>query len=164
MFPPMQIRAYQPSTDLPALGALYRQTVLAIGPQHYSPQQVSVWASYGDDLDAIAPRLSQGITLVGTVDDQPIAFGQLAPADYLAFLYCHSDHCRRGYASAIYDVLESHARQAGSAQITTHASVFSRPVFARKGFEVVEIEQANVKDVHFERYIMRKTLIPARAE
>ena len=154
----MQLRPYQPRTDAPLLAALYRESVLAIAPQRYSPQQVQAWAAYGQNDADLARRLESGITLVGVIDDQPVAFGQLWPMDYLAFLYCASDHCRRGYASRLYDVLESYAISAGSSFITTHASEFSRPVFERKGFRLVEIEHVIRSDVRFDRYVMRKDL------
>jgi|GEM_PF-3759448 len=55
-------------------------------------------------IDRVRVALSVGQTIRAVVGGSPVAFGQLHPADHIAYLYCHSAHARRGYAAAILAV------------------------------------------------------------
>ena len=53
----INIRRYRGS-DAEALTKLYRESVLEIGIEQYSLEQVKVWASYADELEEIRHRLA----------------------------------------------------------------------------------------------------------
>jgi len=145
--------------DLDALAKIYREAVIAIGPQAYDAEQVRVWALYPDSMDEFRERLSRGFTLVAEAGaNGPVAFGQLDPEDHVAFLYCAPSSTRRGIASAIYQRLEAHAMAQGQPELTTDASRISRPFFAKHGFEVTAVEHAVRLGVEFERFRMHKAL------
>lgn len=154
----IHLRPFAPD-DLDALAKIYREAVIAIGPQAYDAEQVRVWALYPDSMDEFRQRLSRGFTVVAEAGAAaPVAFGQLDPADHVAFLYCAPSHARRGVASAIYQRLEAHATDQGQSELTTDASRISRPFFAKHGFEVIAVEHAVRLGVEFERFRMRKML------
>ena len=58
-----RIRKYR-GGDAEALTKIYRESILEIGIEQYTREQVEVWASYADELEEIRHRLADGITLV----------------------------------------------------------------------------------------------------
>lgn len=156
----IEIRATTPE-DLPAIAAIYRDAVLALGPAAYTAAQVAAWAAWPErEPDEFRRRCLSGIALLLSVGGEPAAFAQLDPPGHLDFLYCRGDYARRGFATRLHGELESHARAAGVTLLHTEASKISRPVFTRLGYEVREIEQVVRGGESFERYRMVKILGP----
>ncbi|HZP59358.1 MAG TPA: GNAT family N-acetyltransferase [Opitutaceae bacterium] len=159
----MLIRAFK-SADVSAAASVYRDAVITLGPQAYSPAQVKVWATYPDDLGRFAAQLRKGLTLVCEEEGRMAAFGQLEPVDHIALLYCSSQFSRRGYATAILRRLEEQAEIQKIGGLRTEASRISRPFFARQGYAVVEVERTIRLGVEFERFKMQKLLTTNHAE
>lgn len=158
----MELRRYQGS-DVAALVALYRDAVLGTGATAYSLEQVAAWATFPENSEAFGHQLAQGMTLIAIEGGQPVAFGQLHPSNYVAFLYTASHQGRRGYATAIYQQLEVAARRAGVRYLSTDASRVSRPFFLKMGFEVVGQEEVSRRGVLLERFSMQKAIAPEPA-
>jgi putative acetyltransferase len=151
----MQIRAYRKS-DTQTLADLYRDSVRGIGPQAYTPEEVTAWALYPEDLDEFCVRLSRGLTLIAELDGRVAAFGQLDPADHIAFLYTATSFQRRGLATAIYAQLEARAIAQAVDVVHTEASRISRSLFEKLAFRVIEIEHVVRYGITFERFRMQK--------
>jgi len=149
------LRNYTPQ-DAARLAEIYRDAVRTIGPQAYDAKQIDAWASYPESIGEFRDRLSRGLTLVKEVDGEIVAFGQLDPADHIAFLYCCGKQSRKGIASEIYRALEQHAISQGVSELETDASRISRPFFEKHCYRVIEIEQAVRLGLQFERFRMRK--------
>lgn len=156
------IRGGEPG-DAPRLAALYRESVMRLGPTAYDPAQVAAWARYPDDDEAFAEQLASGLLRVAEVDGAPAAFGLLEENDHVALLYCHPGHARRGLASRILHDLESHARAAGQVVISTDASRVSRPFFEHHGYHLTGREEVVRHDVTLERFHLSKCLIEPAA-
>ena len=124
----------------------------------YSEEQVLMWASYPASGEDFRERLARGGVLVTKVAGEVVAFGQLEPADHVAFLYCKGAFARRGLASALYAQMEAQARAAGVVSMHTEASRISRAFFEKHGFSVAEVERVVRLGVEFERFKMRKML------
>jgi putative acetyltransferase len=150
------IRKYAPR-DAERLASVYRDAVSSLGPQAYSPRQIAVWAAYPEDIEEFRDRLGRGQTLVAEVAGEITAFGQLDPADHIAFLYCRGDQSRKGIGSAIYRALEQFAFSQGTSNLDTDASRISRPFFEKHGYCVSHIEHVVRYGVDFERFKMTKT-------
>jgi putative acetyltransferase len=153
----MNLRQYVPE-DAGALIAVYRDAALVLGRLAYTEEQARVWAMYPDDPDDFRGALSQGVTICAVADNAPVAFGQIHPADHIAYLYCHSAHARRGYASAILARLEEQAKQDGIAAVRVEASAVARPLFEKAGYHVTEEERPVRHGVEFLRFKMQKEL------
>ncbi len=158
----IHLRPFRPDDALP-LARIYQNAVLTAGPAHYTPQQVETWASYPQDPGEFQHRLMHGTTLIAEHDSQPVAFGQLDPADHIAFLYCRGSHMRRGIATSIHQALEAHARRSHQVCLDTTASRISRPVFQSLGMQVVEREHPIRNGIPFERFRMAKLLFEPAA-
>ncbi|WP_316432407.1 GNAT family N-acetyltransferase [Leptolyngbya sp. NK1-12] len=153
----MIIRPYQPS-DAEAIVAVFRDAVIGTGSSAYNPQQVAIWASYPEQIEAFRQQLSRGLTLVAVVEHQVVAFGQLEASGHVAFLYTSSQFARQGCASAIYQQLEAAAIQQGNSRLYTEASRISKHFFLKMGFQILETEWVIRKGVQFERFKMEKLL------
>lgn len=153
-----QIRPYR-STDAEVLSQIYRESVISLGAQYYTPEQVRVWAMHPENMDDFRRDLAEGITLVAELPNKEVvAFGQLNPPDYIAYLYCHPAYARHGIGSALYRELETVSREAGKCQIWVEASHCSRPLLEKFGFQVVATEHPVRHGVVFERFRMEKIL------
>lgn len=144
--------------DLPELVAVYRDAVLSQTPGRYSPAQVQAWADHASRSDALADALRQGRGLASCSPAGIEAFGVLAPADRLALLYCRGRACRQGRASAILAALEAEASAAGIRRLRTEASQLSRPLLARRGWQVEAEETVLFGGAWFQRWRMIKAL------
>lgn len=153
----MRIRNYTPA-DTDALARVYRDAALVLGRQAYSDEQTRVWAMLTEDSERFRSDLSDGFTLCVVVRGAPVAFGQLNPVDHIAYLYCHSEHARQGYASAILARLEEFARGERVTTIRVEASCVSLPFFKYFGYLVTEKERVIRHGVEFLRYKMKKRL------
>ncbi len=157
--PEIRIRQYK-GVDAKAAAKVYRDSVTEIGIEQYDPLQVEVWASYSDEKEAFTDMLETGFTLVAESTEGIVAFGTLNPANHVSLLYTLKAYSRMGIGSAIYRELERHAVSKGVTVLSTDASKFSRPLFHKAGFQIVEREIAVRKGVQFERYRMKKELSP----
>lgn len=153
----MLIRSYQPD-DAEALVAVFQDAVIHTGIQAYSAEQTAIWASYPDEIESFRQQLSRGLTLVAVLDHKPVAFGQLDPIDYIAFLYTASFVGRSGCATAIYQQLEARSIAQQATCIRTAASRISKHFFLKVGFDLVETEWVDRKGVLLERFKMEKHL------
>lgn len=149
------IREYLTS-DAEAIANIYHDAVIGIGSSAYDAQQITVWSSYPEDIEAFRMLLKSGLTLVAVEDSQLVAFGQLNPSDHIAFIYTISDCARRGYATKIYQGLEAHAIEQGINHLHTEASRISKHFFIKMGFRVLETEFVERRGVQFERFKMDK--------
>ena len=142
--------------DADALAEVYRDAARNLGTQAYTSEQARVWAMHPEDVEEFRATLSEGVTVCAVVDDSPVAFGQMHPADHIAYLYCHSAHARRGYATAILAKLEQQAAAGGVDALRVEASCVAKPFFEKAGYHVVEEERPMRHGVAFLRYKMAK--------
>ncbi|HEY9805916.1 MAG TPA: GNAT family N-acetyltransferase [Candidatus Obscuribacterales bacterium] len=153
----MFIRPYQ-IIDAEAIAAIYRDAVINTGATAYDAEQIEAWAAYPEDIEEFRRSLQQGLTLVALVDEQLVAFGQLHPLDHIAFLYTASQAARQGYATKIYQKLETEAIQQGATQLQTAASRISKFFFFKMGYHLIETEIVTRQGIELERFQMAKRL------
>jgi len=154
----MFLREYQPS-DAEILAAIYRDAVLEIGSSAYDTKQVKVWSSFSADLVQFNNALSQGLTIVALHNGQLVAFGQLNPPDHIALLYTASSFARMGYATKIYQRLETQAIVQKVERLYTEASRISKHFLLKMGFHLIETEIVERQGVEFERFKMEKIIL-----
>ena len=148
----MLLRSYHPG-DLPALAALFYDTVHTVNAADYTPAQLDAWATGQLDLEAWDASLSAHITAIAVERGEIIGFGDIDPSGYLDRLYVHKDHQRQGVATAICGRLE---QAVPAKRITTHASITARPFFERRGYRVVREQQVIRNGVALTNYRMER--------
>lgn len=147
------------AADLDSLAAIYRDAVTTLGPTAYSPDQVEVWRRWPADEPAeFRRRVLGGHCWLAAVDGEPAAFATYTTPDHLDFLYTRGNFARRGLATRLHHQLESIARDESAVVLRTEASLISRPVFQRLGYEVNATETVNRGGQAYQRFRMRKFL------
>ncbi|NES83529.1 MAG: GNAT family N-acetyltransferase [Moorea sp. SIO2B7] len=153
----MFLREYQKS-DAEAITKVYRDAVIGIGSTVYNSEQIKVWSSYPDELEYFRELLSLGLTIVASKNQEIVAFGQLNPVNHLAFIYTATNYSYQGIATAIYQKLETEAKQKQVKCLYTEASRIAKFFFLKHGFNIVETEIALRCGVEFERFKMQKLI------
>lgn len=159
----MSTFALRPATaaDLPAMAEIYVDAVDTLGPRAYTAEQIAAWRRWPEDEPAeFARRLMAGHAWVAEADGHPVAFAEFTPPDHLDFLYTKGEVSGRGLATRLHEHLEQVAREGKATQLRTEASLLSRPVFARLGYEVTALEDVERFGASFRRFKMRKILRP----
>lgn len=143
-------------TDVDALAAMYMACAVTLGPQVYSPQQVSAWRSFGADHEGFRDYVLQATTWIACDERQrPLGFCGVNGEGEVKSLYVRPDLMRRGIGSALLAHALVHSRGAGLTAFTAWATPFSVPVFQRAGFELDHVSREPYQGVMFDRYRMR---------
>lgn len=123
--------------DLPALKALFVQTIQQACTNDYTPAEIKVWTSTVENADRWQLMLDTQCVLVAHEGDAVAGFGTLKEGNYLDFMYVHPDFLRRGIASQLLEALEKEAQKHSTATISSDISITARPFFERKGYVVI---------------------------
>ena len=149
--------ALRPATaeDIPALASLYRETVLAHAPQHYSPAQTQAWAAFGADTPAFR-RFILGATTYVAEAGAILGFGGLATDGHITALYVRHDGLGQGIGSRLLKTLLDQAHQEKLPRLYAEASAFSLGLFQKFGFRHYATDRVERGGVEFERYLVEK--------
>ncbi|MFW3170812.1 GNAT family N-acetyltransferase [Geodermatophilus sp. CPCC 206100] len=152
------------AADAAALAALSRAAIEQSAAGHYSPTQLAAWAARRSE-EAHARYLATTTVLVAELDGAVAGFasvaltavGGLVPGE-VDQLFVAPSAAGRGVARALLTAVESAARAAGLASLTTHASWRAAPVFERMGYLQVAVETVAVDGETLTRARMEKPL------
>ena len=136
---------------IPALLALFEQSVRRLGPEHYSPEQVEQWAQ-GARHPGLASQLREHHGWVMEQEGMPLGFVTLSDDGHLSLLYVSADHQRQGLGGLLLAQALQAASQLGLHRLTTEASAFSLALFLRHGFEQAGLETVERGGVSFVRH------------
>lgn len=146
--------------DLPAITALFRDTVRHVNSRDYSPEQIAAWSSAADNSDCWEDKLVTQYFVVATDQQGNIqGFGSITPQGYFDTIYVGKDNQRQGIAKAIIESLMHYARTQNVGIVTSEVSITARPFFERFGFEWVHTQQKPFAGSVFTNYMMRRTLV-----
>lgn len=137
--------------QIPALLALFEQSVRRLGPEHYSPEQVEQWAQ-GARHPGLASQLREHHGWVMEQEGMPLGFVTLSDDGHLSLLYVSADHQRQGLGGLLLERALQAASQLGQHSLTTEASAFSLALFLRHGFEQAGLETVERGGVSFVRH------------
>ena len=153
---PIILRNYLES-DGEALLSIFRDAVSVTGLDAYPLQHVLAWLASADDDSTFIRDLSLGITRIA-VDDQgrSVGFAQMYPLGHVRMLYVLPQNSRQGIGSMLLTDLLRTCNENGWRHLTTDASRLSLRLFARFGFQVIEVEQVDRNGVWIERFRMDK--------
>ena len=151
----MHIRLYR-TADLPALLALFYDTVHTVCAGDYSPAQLDAWAPAKPDASTWDASLRSRTTLVTEEGGNIPGFGNIGPDGHLDLLYVLRDRLRRGVASVLGDFLES---LYPVDRVTVHASETTRPFFEQRGYRLLRPQQVERRGQVLTNYVMERELI-----
>ncbi len=147
---PARIRPLR-EQQIPALLALFEQSVRRLGPEHYSLEQVEQWAQ-GARHPGLASQLREHHGWVMEQEGMPLGFVTLSDDGHLSLLYVSADHQRQGLGGLLLEQALQAASQLGLHSLTTEASAFSLALFLRHGFEQAGLETVERGGVSFVRH------------
>jgi len=145
------IRLFEPS-DSAEMITLFRRSIHEVACQHYSPQQLDVWAPQVINEVAWTKRCQSRPTWLAYDQDTLAGFVDLEDNGHLDLLYVSPDYQRVGVASSLYQEMEKQARMNDNQRIFVEASLSARPFFLRKGFSIIEeqtVEREGQKLINF---------------
>lgn len=151
----MQIRLAQPE-DVPALATLYRETVFAHGPQHYTPAQIDAWAAFGQDTPPFRQFILGAATYLAEDDRGVVGFAGLETNGHVASVYVRQDCIRQGVGSYLLSYLLSQAQGMTLDRLYAEASHLSLGLFLKHGFCHYATETVERDGVTFDRYLVEK--------
>jgi putative acetyltransferase len=141
--------------DVAALSALYARAVRVLGPGHYSPAQVAIWAAFAAD-GAFADFILDVDTVIAELAGTPAGFCGMAADGHVASVYVAPELAGRGLGSALLShALASHPAPT-SGRWYAEASVFSLPLFLKHGFVESGRESTSRHGVRFERHLVER--------
>ncbi len=151
----LQLRAYQ-SSDLPALGQLFYQTVHIVNAKDYTPEQLQAWAPAPIAPASWHETFLHTFTQIAIFQNEIVGFGNIEQTGYLDCLYVHHAHQSCGIATAICDKLEQYVMQQGVQQITVHASITAKSFFQKRGYDSIQEQLVKRHNVFLKNYKMQK--------
>lgn len=143
--------------DLPALAALFRQTVLDNAPVRYTPEQTKVWASLASEIEHFRPLILDVNTFIAFDDSGILGFAGIGEDGHVASAYVRGDRLHQGIGSALMKAVLNYAQTHKIHRLYAEASEFSLGLFEKFGFRLYDTEVVNRKGVQFERYLMERT-------
>ncbi len=119
----MLVRFYT-AGDAAAVAAIFNRAVSDIASRVYTPDQITAWLDGGMTADETQVRCSDGRSVWVAVDDTDtaIAFIDLEDDGHIDMLFCQPEWIGRGVASALYQQLETTARDRGMPRLYVEAS------------------------------------------
>ncbi len=145
------IREYR-SSDIDAVIALFKDTVYAINSKDYFFNQIEAWTNI--DVNKWIETLEKNYSLVATIDEKIVGFGDMDDNDHLDRLYVHKDYQGLGIATSLCDKLEARA----SKEISTFASISAKGFFEKRGYSTIKVQEVCRHGIYLTNYIMLKEL------
>lgn len=136
----ISVRPYR-AEDRAACAAVFYRAVHEGAAGAYSPEQRADWApSPVPNLDKPHKLLTQN-TWVSEQAGQITGFMSLTDDGHLDMAFVLPEAMGKGHAGALYEGLLDHARRAGMARLTVHATPYSKSFLMKRGWVLDKVEQ-----------------------
>jgi len=127
------LRPFLPD-DTPLLAAIFREAVLELTVDDYDEDQRDAWSGAADDEHAFGQKLASALTLIATLDSQPVGFIALKDNSVVDLLYIHPDATGIGAARTLLDAIEKLAAARGASELSADVSDTARGFFEKSGY------------------------------
>lgn len=95
----ISIRDYQPE-DVQTLANIFYHTIHRINTQHYTEEQVDVWAPATSlETEGWAKKIPKTKPIIATVGDEIVGFAEFEPNGHIDCFYCHHEWIGKGVGS-----------------------------------------------------------------
>jgi len=153
------LRPFLPA-DAAVLAAIFADSIAGLTGEDYSEAQQQAWMASVEDEESFAAGLTGQLTLVATIEGEPVGFASLKGPDHIEMLYVHPDAARIRVGSALCEALERLAAARGVARLTVDASDTAHDFFRGRGYVDQQRSTVTVGDEWLARTRMHKTLPP----
>lgn len=147
----MDIKLYSPEWAI-EITDLFYQSVHAIDPLVYTPEQKEAWAPTPPNYTAWLARLNVKKPFVAIIDGHVAGFMELDSDGHIDCTYTHPRFQGMGIASALYEHLLLEARARKISRLYVEASFIAKQFFEHRGFSVVKentLEKNGVTLINF---------------
>ncbi len=144
--------------DLPVLAAIAEAAILELTGEDYDSDQQEAWAAAASDVEALAARLKDQLTLIATRDGEPVGFIALADNKLIDMLYVRPDVAGEGVGALLYDAIERLAGARGAKSLTVEASDTALDFFGKRGFTPKQRNTLSLGGVWLANTTMEKPL------
>lgn len=152
------IRDYQPN-DVQALAQIFYNTIHLINIQHYTQEQVDVWAPLSSlEAKGWRKKFSRTKPFIAIVKDQIVGFAEFEPDGHIDCFYCHHEWIGKGVGSALMQAIFEKAKKNKIAHIFSEVSITAKPFFEKQGFRVVTEQTVVRKGVELRNFKMERTV------
>jgi putative acetyltransferase len=146
------VRDYHPD-DVQTLANIYFNTIHKINIQHYTQEQVNVWAPTSS-LEAAgwAKKFPRTKPMIATVEDEIVGFAEFEPNGHIDCFYCHHKWIGKGVGSALMKEILKRAKNNHIHLIFAEVSITAKPFFEKWGFSIVAqltIERKGIELINF---------------
>ena len=122
------------AADAPLLAEIFRASIEELTAEDYTDTQREAWSAAAADEAELAQRLTDQLTLVATMDGEPVGFASLANGETIDMLYVHPLAAGQGAGTMLTDALEKLATARGAKRLTADVSDTAVDFFRKRGF------------------------------
>ncbi|CUI18044.1 Acetyltransferase, GNAT family [Candidatus Protochlamydia naegleriophila] len=160
MAQPIHVRNYQPE-DAQALACIYYHTIHTINIQHYTKEQVDVWAPLTSlEGEGWAKKFLKTNPYVAVINQEIVGFAEFEPDGHIDCFYCHHNWIGKGVGSALMHHIFIEAERIKVTRLFAEVSITAKPFFEKQRFSTI-CEQSVIKDgVQLTNFKMEKILNP----
>lgn len=156
---PLVIRSLH-SDDAAATAQIYFDAVHIGAAAVYTAAERNAWAPAVPDVKTWLDRLHRQHTWVAKINCDPVGFFTLNRSGYVDLAFVAPDWSRHGIGRALYEQVETRAKDMQLRQLNTQASRAARGFFERQGWTVIAPQMVERNGVSLENFRMVKFLTP----
>jgi len=155
----ISIREYRPD-DVQALANIFFNTIHKINIQHYTEEQVNVWApkSSVENTEGWAKKFPRTKPIIATVENEIVGFAEFEPNGHIDCFYCHHEWIGKGVGSALMKEILHRAKNNHIHHIFSEVSITAKPFFEKHGFKVVTEQTIVRHGVELTNFKMERTI------
>ncbi|ASI91063.1 GNAT family N-acetyltransferase [Vibrio mediterranei] len=144
--------------DASELLELYRQTIRTVNCHDYNEMQIRAWARDELETTAFETYIARCKPFVVTNQTQILGYSDLQDDGLIDHFYCHHQAQRQGVGSALMQTIMNKAHEADIRRLYSYVSITAKPFFLHFGFSVLRPNQADIRGVVLDNYLMEKEL------
>ncbi|MCX6994984.1 MAG: GNAT family N-acetyltransferase [Chlamydiae bacterium] len=154
----ISIREYRPD-DVQALANIFFNTIHKINIQHYTEEQVNVWAPATSlETEGWAKKFPKTKPIIATVGAEIVGFAEFEPSGHIDCFYCHHEWIGKGVGSTLMKESLYRAKNNHIHHIFSEVSITAKPFFEKNGFRVVSEQTIVRKGVELTNFKMKRKI------
>ena len=147
------IRKYRNGDHL-AISTIFPEAIYEIASEVYSEEQINAWTKRKPDPAHWQKRCLKKQPFVYELGGRVVGFLELDPDGHIDCMYVHPSAKRRGIASELIQKAIEVTKEKGLRKVFVEASICAKPVFEKKGFEVVNEQTVEIRGVGLKNFKM----------
>lgn len=152
------VRDYRPE-DVQALANIYFNTIHKINIQHYTEEQVEVWAPKSSlEAEKWTKKFSRTKPIIAIIGEDIVGFAELEPNGHIDCFYCHHEWIGKGVGAALMKEILQRAKNSPVSLIFAEVSLTAKPFFEKWEFRIVTQQTIVKKGVELTNFKMERTV------